>query len=315
VVAGESTADIAAALAARVNLLNSQAGLAEALALLINTPINDTTPSTYVATFTGLDLTIAKRGGGLITARLANATNSYSNAVTTAAASVTLTVGGAFNLGEVWTVAITDAANATTSFSAQPRHAALAEERTLVIIDRFTPFNTTPTFTIGSGSPLAFASDQRFASTGTDLRTAAATTSLAGIAATGTTYTLLLRIADLATPFTYTTVTGDTAASVIAALAAAVNVNGPDDFSALADGATLILVNRAGASFSLANTGNGSVAGKSAVVSLDAATLFAGEVWTVILDDAAFTTTHSHVVAAGETLTDPPEDHSRQRRA
>jgi hypothetical protein len=186
-------------------------------------------------------------------------------------------------------------------------YAAMAEGRTLIVIDGTSPF-VAPIFRIdAAGGTVSFAADPRFTASGVDLTLASAAVTLTGSFAPGQIYTLLLRVGEVGWQSSYVTVAGDGASQVAKALAAAANVNGPEDYTAVADGARLYIVNRTGISFSLENDdniANAPVAGTAAVVNLTAATLFAGEVWTVFLDDGTFATTHVHVVGQGETLAD-----------
>ena len=242
-------------------------------------------------------------GGGSITASVANASATYADAETTPAASITLTVGGTLTDGELWTLTVSDGTPTDYAANARKRHAATTEGRTLVVVDFVGPF-AAPAFKVASAVlPPDFLDDARFAASGVDL-TLAAVTLPAGALGADISYTLLLRIGEVAAQFGYVTVAGDTPENVLQALAAAVNVNAQEDFTAFADGRTLFVVNRAGTGFSIANEAANAAGGEAAVVNLTAATLFAGEVWTVFLDDSTFATTHVHVVSQGETLAD-----------
>src|SRR6185295_2916386 len=148
------------------------------------------------------------------------------------------------------------------------------------------------------------ATDPRFTSSGVNLSQASAAVTLSGAIAPNATYSLLLRTGEIGDKFSYVTGASDSTSSIAKALAAAVNVNAPDNYTAFVRGSTLFVVNRAGSSFSLANAASAPAAAQATQVQLTATELFAGEVWTVILDDATFTTTHTHVVGQGETLAD-----------
>jgi hypothetical protein len=170
-----------------------------------------------------------------------------------------------------------------------------------------------PVYEIASAAaPTTFVTDPRMASSGVDLTpggsgpdllasTAAATLPSSGPLAAN--YTLLLRVGEAATQHVVATGSLD-GAGVARALAADINVNAPDGFTALTDGTNLYIVNRKGTSFELANQAEPEKAGAAVLVDLAGTTLFAGEVWTIMLDDSTFATTHSHVVVQGETLAD-----------
>ncbi|MFA5123571.1 beta strand repeat-containing protein, partial [Zavarzinia sp.] len=298
------------------------AGIAAALAENINA-----TATGFVASVEGERLVLVKTSTGSFTAAIgvtpaddgAGPVISGNQALVEDAGLTprawTAVLAGSPVVGEVWRVTInsvnyshTVAADETTTDIAAAlatsinagAYAATSEGRTLVIID------PTGAAVAPSAYQVAGVTDPRFAATGVDLSagTAAATLTGSGTLAQGLTFTLLLRIGETAAQHTYVTGAADTKVEVIKALAAAINVNAPEDFIAQVDGDKLLIVNRAGTNFELANVANAPLAGAAVLVDLLATKPFTGEVWTIILDDATFTTTHSHVVAAGETLED-----------
>ena len=189
---------------------------------------------------------------------------------------------------------------ANTSF------AATTEDRTLIIFGAGGGAAPAVSFSI-VGKP----GDLRFAATTPSLAGAAATTTLTSVGPLpqNVTYVVLIKVGNVGTQFSTITGSADTAEQVLAALAASINVNAADDFTAVADGTTLYVVNRAGTAFGLANAAETAAPARASVITLKAAnpalpTLFVGEVWTVLLDDSTFSTVHSYVVKAGETLAD-----------
>ena len=91
----------------------------------------------------------------------------------------------------------------------------------------------------------------------------------------------------------------DTLADVAIGLSAAINADRGEEFLALAVGEELVLINRDGASFSMANGVEFVPSTRTTLVDLTDSSV-EGEVWTLILDDGERTSTHAHVVAAGE---------------
>jgi Ca2+-binding RTX toxin-like protein len=189
--------------------------------------------------------------------------------------------------------------DASTTFSAT------ADGRTLIIVDSLRTAHAPEYVVQVSAADTTDVTEERFIDSGIYLHSATAAVTLNPTANEGVTYTLLLRSGEIAGQYTYVTGVADTAEQVAQALAASVNVNAPEDFIALIDGGKLYIVNRAGTGFSLANIADAAEAGSSTLVDISGATtLFTGEVWTIILDDGTFTTTHTHVVQAGETHED-----------
>ncbi|KPK03543.1 MAG: hypothetical protein AMS20_10425, partial [Gemmatimonas sp. SG8_28] len=187
-------------------------------------------------------------------------------------------------------------------------YSARAEGRVLVIVNRVgTPLAGLIEFEVdadGDGSDAAPATDARFAATGVALAVQAAPVPGTDPLPVGQTYTVVLIVGNVTSQHAYLTTSGDTRADVALALAADINTNGGEDFTALSEGGTLLVVNRAGQAFSMSNVAENPAAATVAVAELLATTVFAGEVWTIRLDDGTFTTTHAHVVAQGETLAD-----------
>ena len=146
--------------------------------------------------------------------------------------------------------------------------------------------------------------DQRFAASGVDVSGAARAATLpAGAIASGISYTALLRVGSTGTLHSTTAGTGQRGQCR--------RRPGGGDQRQCA-GRLHRLFRRRDAlrgqsrrhRLQPRQPGGGGQDGGGGVATLSAATLFAGEVWTVILDDSTFTSTHTHVVSAGETLAD-----------
>jgi hypothetical protein len=314
------------------------AGIAQALADAVNTSAGAVTAG-YVASVEGGRLVLVNTAGNFSAAIAVLPADDRSGAAasgnhqlvadTTAPYAWSATLSGAATAGEIWkitlgghdylhtvlpgetTADIAAALAESINTAVSPDFAAIADDRTLIIVDRLRTASA-PVYQIGG------AANARFAATGSTLHAATAAVTLSGTPVAGETYTVLLRIGVAATQYGYvvqlvdadnnpaTPMTAESLSAVTAGLAAAINVNAPDDFIALTDGARLFVVHRAGTGFKLANgtATDTVVTGTATVVNLAASTLFAGEVWTVILDDSTFSTTHTHVVRAGETLAD-----------
>ncbi|MFA5123855.1 hypothetical protein, partial [Zavarzinia sp.] len=307
---------------------DSLAIVARALATQIN---NDPNASDYVASVEGNRLVVVNVAGAVTAAVTVSAAdgsaaasqNTELVADATQRDAWTATLAGAPAVGEVWRVTVDGihydhavAADETTadiaaalaaSINLGGSHAAISEGRTLTIVDFTGPFPsaTAASFQIASAlAPTVFNADARFTGSTNLGASSAAVTLPGGSLGADLGYTLLLRAGQAASQHFYLTSAGDTAANVVRALAADVNVNANADFTALARGNTVYVVNRAGTGFSIANAAAALPDGVAKVVTLSAATLFPGEVWTIFLDDSTFATTHLHVVAAGETLAD-----------
>jgi hypothetical protein len=100
-------------------------------------------------------------------------------------------------------------------------------------------------------------------------------------------------------------------AVIAEALAADINMNAADAFTAVADGDVLVIVNREGdifvTRFSVAGVEDSDADDRFTPVttSLDLnGTPAAAEVWSVKLDDGSSSSTHTHVVTSTDTLAD-----------
>ena len=200
----------------------------------------------YVATVDGERVVIERAAGTFSSGVVVTATPADTRVRATATGNLALVadtvkpfawttiLAGAPKTGEVWRVTLggadydhTVTAGENTADialdlaakinAAVTTFAATTEDRTLVIVD-FSRSAAAPVTKIDGD-----ATDKRFAASGIDLSAAALAATLVapGALLPGQTYTVLLRVGDAATQYTYVSVAGDTAANVIRALAAA----------------------------------------------------------------------------------------------
>ena len=133
----------------------------------------------------------------------------------------------------------------------------------------------------------------------------------------GQTFSVTLVGDDLSTVLSYTVQTDggldgnpESAASVAAALAKRINALAPADYTATSDGTTLVVANRAGHRFTLANlfvvdTDQGAFKGTASValLTLQGAPVV-GATWAVMIDYDGQQRTVSHTIGEGETRQD-----------
>ena len=191
-------------------------------------------------------------------------------------------------------------------------YVAFTNDRTLIIVRVVGSGPFTPTYSIAPMAGESAVSDPRItpAAGGAIVKRAA----LPPSPITEQNVNVVLITGASATQHGYRVQTGDTTAIVGQGIVADINVNADEAFFAsLIDGVGpdsdgLYIINLEQLDFELANPEPDSDAASTVVVALQANHVFAGEVWTLIIDDGTFTTVHAHVVVEGET----PEDVARE---
>ena len=290
-----------------VTASDTLASIASALAASIN--VNGS--ADFVATTEGNALIIVKRtAGAFVAAFEIKAATVGAVAATTAA--VTLT--GHPVSGEVWaltigalTFAVTvdgsidtlpeiggELARMINDEPAAPDFSATTQGDTLLIVNRAgAPFTTTFKITPASGFTI-------------DANTAIATVvKLTGsVPAAGNDWTVLLTSNGATAKYSHTVVAGDTLSTIAVALAVLINADNVNaaDFTATADGDSLVIVNRAGTPFTLTNSFVIDPAtADTTTVSLSGVAVV-NEIWTITLTLGGVAMTFSHTVGSSDTL-------------
>jgi len=285
----------------------------------------------YTATVEGNGLVIVKRtADGDFSAELRVVPTAYAVApdvpVPATDKAVIVTLNGTLVEGEVWQIVfgagthtytvvagdtLVDIVNALAvkiNTEGAADYTATVEDGNLVIVNRNGPAPTTRTYKIAPDDTSDFAVDPRFEEKVTPTKTSIAT--LSETPAADQVWTVLLSVDDVTSQHGYKVSADDAllpmadVLNVIAkALAADINANAAVEFTAVAEGVSIVIVNRVGQTFTMENAGVSIGSDAVTIVELFS-TPIAGEVWTVILDDGTFTTTHSYTVAEGESLAD-----------
>ncbi len=237
--------------------------------------------------------------------------NGYAIASPDSAATVTLS--GTPEANEIWTVNLgtsTHSHRVTISQSLADIAAALAEDinanaagdftattegDVLIIADRAgSSFTTTFAITVRS----AYAIDNSTATTTTAVFTAAPVE--------GEVWTV-----DLGTStHSHTVDSGETVEDIVLSLAADINTNAANNFAAVSNGDTLVIVNIAGSTFTTTTTitPSGSLAVDDATAASTMATFtgtpVANEIWYLTAATPTETHSFSHAIAGGDTLAD-----------
>ena len=275
---------------------DSRGAIAAGLAAGINALLG----ADFGATSDGEQLIIVKRSAGSFDVTFQTGAAAFGSGNATAAS---LTLFGTPAIGEHWTVslsgvsfvvtvdatlntpaaiaaALAAAINADTSAQAEP-YTALAEGARLVVVNR-TGAAFTPAFAIVPAS-------------GATVDTATPVAALVQIASSllaGETWTLLITVDGAMTPVSHTAAAAETPEQVAQSLATLVNANTMlGDFTATAEGASLVLVNRAGHAFTFGNSASIDATTPRATLVTLAGQPVAGETWTLTLDSAAYTST------------------------
>ena len=301
-------------------VVDTPAEIAQALADKINSDPSLSDLTAAVKTGITTTLIIVNRTGGALTNSFTVtpvATFQLVPNTPSIASAKTATLFGVPAAGDQWTVVLNSAALTTythtvaagetladiaaalaTSINADNTNAAgytaTSEGATLVVVKRTADSLTMAfSFTPSGGSAAML--------TTIDAKVTLATVN--GTVIAGRTWTVVLTADGNTSQHNYKTVAGDTTTDIAKALAANINNNAAADFTATSEGATLIIVNRNGTTFTLANPDAIIQAAKTTLVGLFT-TPVAGEVWTALLDDGQIRSVHSHTVLAGETLAD-----------
>ena len=312
IVSGDTLASVAAALAAAINASTDSIG------------------ADFTATTEGATLLIVNRAGQTFRTRLeisrADGTTVGALAADAASARVASTdLTGTAVAGETWSVQLTDGAGnllssdaylvaanqslsdvaralaADINANASADFTAMSEGAKLIVVNRD-----------GNSFQLALgvAPVQRLAGAMAADQSAVKTTigTLSGSPVAGEIWSVLITVGTTTNRFSHTVLAGQTLGQIAAALAANINANAGGSFAALADGAQLIISNRAGVAFTTAfqftPTGSAAIAPNLAVTTMArlSGTPATGEVWSVRLSIGATTSIHSYTVAANDTL-------------
>ena len=318
---------------------DTRSGLARKLA----DAVNAAAPAGFLAVADGTAVVIANTNGAVftlgasVTAVPASETSLLRGAMTVQAATTTTRIlAGTPVLGEIWAadlsvvtpgstataahaVKLVDAdGNATTPKTLQTL-GAIAKDLAAAINadaqDAFTAFAFGDLVVVVERNGAAFSAAFKVLPAGALQAGAASAARVATLPAAlvvGQTLSVTLVGNDLSTVISYTVAAdGDSvesAASAAAHLAAAINASAPADYTATSDGATLVVVNRAGDRFTLADllvidtdeTGLDGTASVS-LLTLHGAPVV-GATWAIRLDYDNTSRTVSHTVGIGETL-------------
>ena len=302
--AGDTLADIAAALADRI----TGSALAD-----------------FSANAEGDALTVINRAGTAFTASIEIQPNAMLDINSTVAITTTVELAGTPVTGEVWQVVLDDSVNSISTHThpvtggdtlndiatalaadinagAAGDFTAVAEGDLLLIVNRDGQAFTT-TFTI---TPAAGSLDGSFTIDETTALTTVA--ELVGGPFAGEVWKAYVTVDDVTTVHSYPVTGSDTLDDVAAQLAIDINTNAPAEFTVTTEGKILVIINRVGTSFSTGykitsataiSDEISSAAADSAVITLSG-TPVAGETWEIDLASGSY----DYVVAADDRLSD-----------
>jgi Ca2+-binding RTX toxin-like protein/phage tail sheath gpL-like len=308
------------------------AEIAAAFAAAINGDSTD-----YTAVISGDDLVVVNRAGDGFTANLAKSLvdESVAGSLLVDAATATngrVVLSGTPEAGEVWTVSIDGQDNNVVIGASYDFDGVTTVVDTLDEIARALAVeinaNALPDFTasyLGDTLIIVNRSGVEFSVTETinpiqrpagalDINNTDALTSinrLSGTVIEGVVWTIILGLGDNSSSFSYQVGASDSLADIAAALALDINTNSDIRFTAASEGELLIIVNRAGNSFTvdLETTSNGTLEfTETGTTTVDLqGTPVAGENWRILLtvgDTNPVTTTLTYTVGSGDSLSD-----------